>query len=264
MTPPELRPDVPHSARIYDYVLGGKDNFEADRVAAERMLEGMPSLRVSMRANRRFMAKVARFLAEQGIRQFLDVGTGLPTHPNLHEVVQGVAPAARIVYVDNDPLVLVHARALLIPVGTGTVSYLDADLRRPEAIFAAPPVRDDFDLARPVAVTLIAVLQHVTDDAAARDIVARMMAPLAPGSAVAISAVTTENDEAGGDHTVQTYNRSGVPVRPRTHAEVASLFGDLEILEPGVVPVHRWRPDEQDAATADKDVAMYGGVAVKR
>src|SRR3954469_23837622 len=118
----ELRPDIPHSARIYDYVLGGKDNFEADRVAAEKMLEGNPSLRVSMRANRRFMARAAAFLAHRGIRQFLDVGTGLPTHPNLHEVVQRIAPDAKVVYVDNDPLVLVHARALLLPVGTGSVS----------------------------------------------------------------------------------------------------------------------------------------------
>jgi hypothetical protein len=263
MTPPELRPDVPHSARIYDYVLGGKDNFEADRAAAEKMLEGMPSLRVSMRANRRFMVKAARFLAGSGIRQFLDIGTGLPTHPNLHEVVQGVEPAAEIVYVDNDPLVLVHARALLIPVGTGTVSYLDADLREPEAIFDAPPIKDGFDLTQPVAVTLIAVLQHIIDDEQARDIVARVMAPLAPGSALAISAVTTENDEEGGDHTVRTYNSRGVPVHPRSRGEVEALFGGLPLVDPGVVAVHRWRPDDEDAATADADVAMYGGVAFK-
>jgi hypothetical protein len=168
-----------------------------------------------------------------------------------------------VVYVDNDPLVLVHARALLIPVGTGTVSYLDADLREPEAIFAAPPIRDDFDLARPVAVTLIAVLQHIVDDDIARDIVARVTAPLAPGSAVAIAAVTTENDERGGEHTVQTYNRSGVPVRPRSRAGVTALFGALTPIDPGVVLVHRWRPDAEDEATADKDVAMYGGVALK-
>src|SRR3954454_6321683 len=122
MSPAELRTDIPHSARIYDYVLGGKDNFEVDRIAAEKMLAGYPTLRVSMRANRRFMAKAAKYLAERGIRQFLDIGTGLPTHPNLHDVVQGVAPEARVLYVDNDPLVLVHARALLTPVGTGSVS----------------------------------------------------------------------------------------------------------------------------------------------
>ena len=263
MPPAELRTDIAHSARIYDYMLGGKDNFEVDRTAAEKMLEGTPGLRVSMRANRRFMVKAARYLAEQGIRQFLDVGTGLPTQPNLHQVVQGVAPDAKVVYVDNDPLVLVHARALLTPVGTGTVAYLDADLREPDKIFAAPEVTDEFDLSRPVAVTLIAVLQHIVDNEQARAIVDDIMGRLAPGSAVAISAVTTDNDRSGGDHTVQTYNRSGVPVRPRGQAEVAALFGDLEPIEPGVVFVHHWHPDEQDRASDDRDVAMYGGVAFK-
>jgi|tagenome__1003787_1003787.scaffolds.fasta_scaffold20472246_1 hypothetical protein len=264
MSPAELRTDIPHSARIYDYVLGGKDNFEVDRVAAEKMLQGMPSLRVSMRSNRRFMVKAAAYLADRGIRQFLDVGTGLPTHPNLHEVVQRRAPDARIIYVDNDPLVLVHARALLTPVGTGSVSYLQADLRQPDAIFAASQLIDEFDLSRPVAVMLIAVLQHVVDDQDARAIIDSIMGRLAPGSALAISAVTTDNDRSGGEHTVKTYNASGVPVKPRSRAQVAALFGDLEPVEPGVVFVHRWHPDDQDRATNDTDVAMYGGVAFKR
>jgi S-adenosyl methyltransferase len=265
MSPPpaSLRTDIPHSARIYDYVLGGKDNFEADREAAEKMLAGNPSLRTSMRANRRFMAKAAGYLAQQGIRQFLDIGTGLPTKPNLHEVVQGVAPDATVVYVDNDPLVLVHARALLVPIGTGTVSYLEADLRDPGSILDSPQVRDQFDLSRPVAVTLIAVLQHIVDDAQARSIIDTLMAPLPSGSALAISAVTTENDPTGGSHTVGTYQRSGVPLRSRSHAEVTSLFGDLPLVEPGVVFVHHWHPDDTDKTIADTDVAMYGGVAVK-
>jgi O-methyltransferase involved in polyketide biosynthesis len=263
MPPAELRTDVPHSARIYDYVLGGKDNFEVDRVAAEKMLEGNPSLRVSMRASRRFMVKTVRYLAERGLRQFLDIGTGLPTQPNLHEVVQGIAPDAKIVYVDNDPLVLVHARALLTPVGTGPVAYLEADLRNPDAIFAAPQVTDEFDLNQPVAVTLIAVLQHIADEEDARGIVDSIMSRLAPGSALALSAVTTENDPVGGDHTVSTYNTSGVTVKPRSHAEVAALFGDLELVEPGVVFVHQWHPDDEDRGVDDKAVAMYGGVAFK-
>ena len=259
----ELRTDIPHSARIYDYVLGGKDHFEVDRVAAEKMLEGNPSLRATMRANRRFMVKAARYLASRGFRQFLDIGTGLPTQPNLHEVVQGVAPDAKIVYVDNDPLVLVHARALLTPVGTGAVAYVEADLRDSDAIFAAPQVVDEFDLSQPVAVTLIAVLQHITDEKHARAIVETIMDRLAPGSALALSAVTTENDRTTGDQTVNTYNTSGVPVKPRSHDEVAALFGDLELVEPGVVLVHRWHPDDEDRALDDKDVYMYGGVAFK-
>ena len=260
----ELRTDIPHSARIYDYVLGGKDNFEVDRVAAEKMLEGQPGLRTSMRANRRFMVKAARYLAGQGIRQFLDIGTGLPTQPNLHEVVQGVASDAKVVYVDNDPLVLVHARALLTPVGTGSVSYLEADLRDAEAIFAAKEIAEGFDLSRPVGVTLIAVLQHVTDEKQARGIVEGIMDRLPSGSALALSAVTIENDRTAGDHTVSTYNTSGVPVKPRSRDEVVALFGDLELIDPGVVFVHQWHPDEEDRAVEDRDVAMYGGVAVKR
>jgi O-methyltransferase involved in polyketide biosynthesis len=262
MPPAELRTDIPHSARIYDYVLGGKDNFEVDRVAAEKMLAGNPSLRTSMRTNRRFMAKTVKFLAERGIRQFLDIGTGLPTHPNLHEVVQGVAPDAKVVYVDNDPLVLVHARALLTPVGTGTVSYLDADLREPDAIFAASAVTEEFDLSRPVAVTLVAVLQHIVEDEQVRAIIDSIMGRLAPGSALVISAVTTENDPSG-DHTIKTYNQSGVPVRPRRRPEVIALFDGLDLADPGVVFVHQWHPDAQDQATADRDVFMYGGVAFK-
>jgi hypothetical protein len=260
----ELRTDIPHSARIYDYVLGGKDNFEVDRAAAEKMLERQPGLRTSMRANRRFMVKAARFLANQGFRQFLDIGTGLPTQPNLHEVVQGVAPDAKIVYVDNDPLVLVHARALLTPVGTGSVSYLESDLRNPDAIFAEKGIADEFDLGQPVAVTLIAVLQHITDEKQARGIVEGVMDGLPPGSALALSAVTTDNDRTAGDHTVKTYNTSGVPVKPRRHDEVVALFGDLELVEPGVVFVHKWHADDEDREVDDKDVAMYGGVAFKR
>jgi O-methyltransferase involved in polyketide biosynthesis len=263
MPPAELRTDIPHSARIYDYVLGGKDNFEVDRIAAEKMLQSMPGLRTSMRANRRFMVKAARYLANQGFRQFLDIGTGLPTHPNLHEVVQGVAPDAKIVYVDNDPLVLVHARALLTPVGTGSVSYLDADLKDPDAIFAAPQVANEFDLSRPVAVTMIAVLQHITDEKQARTIVETIMDRLPPGSALALSAVTTENDPIGEPRTVNTYNKSGVPVKPRSRGEVAALFGDLQLVDPGVVFVHQWHADDEDRATDDKAVAMYGGVAYK-
>ena len=259
----DLQPDRPHSARIYDYLLGGKDNFEADRAAAGEMLKHTPNLAISMRANRRFMGKVGAYLAGQGIRQFLDVGTGLPTQPNLHETVQGIAPDASVVYVDNDPLVLAHARALLTPVGTGRVAYLDADLRRPDDILGSPDVAD-FDLTRPVALTLIAVLQHITDDHQALDIISRLTQPLAPGSALAISSVTVENDPDGGPGTVRTYNQNGVPVVARNRAGVEALFAGFEFVEPGVVPVHHWHPTEDDKHVGDKDVYMYGAVAIKR
>jgi hypothetical protein len=263
MAPNELRTDIAHSARIYDFILGGKDNFAADRAAAEKMLEHTPGLPISMRANRRFMTRVARHLAHRGIRQFLDIGTGLPTHPNLHEVVQQETPDAAIVYVDNDPLVLVHARALLTGAADGSVAYLDADLRRPEEILADPAVTDVFDLGKPVALTLIAVLQHVTEPGQASDIIGRLMARLAPGSALAISVVNTENDP-NGRQTIGAYNRSGVPVVARTHDEIVSLFAGLDLVEPGVVPVHRWHPGEEDLVTEDKDVYMQGGIGFKR
>src|SRR3954447_20213224 len=156
--PVDLNTSVPHSARIYDFLLGGKDNFEADRAAAATIVEASPSLPISMRANRQYMARVAHYLAaDRGIRQFLDIGTGLPTSPNLHEVVQGVAPESRVVYVDNDPIVLVHARALLTSSPEGRTAYLDADLRHPDAILAAPQLTETLDLGEPVAVSLIAV-----------------------------------------------------------------------------------------------------------
>ncbi|MEU4620162.1 SAM-dependent methyltransferase [Actinoplanes sp. NPDC023801] len=262
MSPGDLQTDRPHSARIYDYLLGGKDNFEADRRAAEQALEHTPTLPISMRANRRFMARVVRRLAEQGIDQFLDVGTGLPTSPNLHEVVQGVRPEATVLYVDNDPLVLTHARALLTPVGTGAVSYLDADLRQPATILSSENVTEGFDRTRPVAVTLIAVLQHVTDDDQARDIVEQLLAPFPSGSALALSVVTIDNDQAG-QGTVNTYNQNGVPVVARTRAGVEALFAGFDLVEPGVVPVHHWHPGPEDSSIDDAAVFMYGGLARK-
>jgi len=263
MAPNELRTDIAHSARIYDYILGGKDNFAADRVAAEKMLEHTPGLPISMRANRRFMARVGRYLARSGIRQFLDIGTGLPTQPNLHEVVQQEAPDAAVLYVDNDPLVLVHARALLTGAADGPVAYLDADLRKPAEILGDPSLTDVFDLSKPVALTLIAVLQHITEPGQATEIIALLMARLAPGSALAISAVTADHDPNAGQ-TLITYNKSGVPVVSRTRAEVVALFGDLDLVEPGVVPVHRWHPTDEDRTIKDKDVYMYGGIGFKR
>jgi O-methyltransferase involved in polyketide biosynthesis len=261
----DLRTDVPHAARVYDYVLGGKDNFESDREAAEQMMKASPLLRVSMLANRRFMVRVARHLAERGFRQFLDVGTGLPTRPNLHEVVQAIAPDARIVYADNDPLVLVHARALLTPVpnSSGTLAYLDADLRDPAAILDAPEVRDGFDPGEPVAVTMIAVLQLLNDDDQVRRIIREIMGRLTSGSALAISAVAVESDPDGVRNVVSAANTRGVPVHWRSRDEITALFAGLDLEEPGVVPVNQWRPDELEKDVDTTQIGMYGGVAFK-
>ncbi|ASW55220.1 SAM-dependent methyltransferase [Plantactinospora sp. KBS50] len=260
----DLRTDVAHSARVYDYLLGGKDNFEADRAAAARMIESTPALPVSMRANRRFMQRAATYLAaERGIRQFLDVGTGLPTSPNLHEVVQGVDPRSRVVYVDNDPIVLVHARALLTSSPEGRTTYLDADLRRPASILDSAEVRATLDFDQPVAVTLIAVLQHLTDEDEARRVIRELVAALPTGSALAVSAVTVDSLPDNAGRTVATYNSSGIPAKARTRDEVEALFQPLRLVEPGVTLVNRWRPDGGVPDVDDNQVYMYGGVALK-
>ena len=267
---------VPNIARMYDYYLGGKDNFEADRVAAEKIREALPSMPISMRANRAFMVRVARFLADdRGIRQYLDIGTGLPTEPNLHQVVQQVAPSATVVYVDNDPLVLAHARALLTSSPEGTTSYLDADLRDVDAVLTE--ARRSLDFSQPIAVSLIAVMQHVLDEDEAHTIIARLTEPLAPGSTLALSIPTTDSAPDEASRAIQMYRSQGVPVEARTHAQVLALFaaaGGMQVQEPGVVLVHRWRPDAEAATyrmphgriepITDAQVHMWGGVAVKR
>lgn len=263
MSTVELNTHIPHSARIYDYMLGGKDNFEPDRQAAEAIMAKAPALKISMRANRTFMARVARYLAaEQGIRQFLDIGTGLPTSPNLHEVVQSVAPESRIVYVDNDPIVLVHARALLTSAQEGVTRYVNADMRDIQAILGSAEFAETFDLSQPIAVSLIAVLQFVTDEDELRGLLDAVMAPMPTGSALAISTVRGDMQESREG--AAEYTARGVPAKPRTVAEVERMFHGLEIVEPGVVTVNRWRPDAEAAAVADEHVYMLGGVAVKR
>jgi len=260
--PVDLNASVPHSARIYDYLLGGKDNFDADRKAAAEIVKASPSLPISMRANRRYMARVARYLAaERGIRQFLDIGTGLPTSPNLHEVVQGVDPSSRVVYVDNDLIVLVHARALLTSSPEGSTSYIDADLRDTGAILGSSEVAANLDRSQPVSISLIAVLQFVADEAEAHKILDNLLAPFPAGSTLAISTVTAHNEQAVA--AAATYSARGIAAKPRTDAEVTDLFRGLDLLDPGVVLVNRWRPDAEDAAVEDYHVQMSGGVAVK-
>jgi len=258
----ELNTHVPHSARIYDYMLGGKDNFEPDRQAAEAVMAKAPAVKISMRANRTFMARVAHYLAaERGIRQFLDIGTGLPTSPNLHDVVQAVGPESRIVYVDNDPIVLVHARALLTSAPEGVTRYVDADMRHIDAILSSGEFTDTFDLSQPVGVSLIAVLQFVTDDDELHALLDAVMAPMPSGSALAISTVRGDTEESRKG--TAEYTARGVPAKARTVPEVEAMFAGLELVKPGVVTVNRWRPDAEATAVADDQVYMFGGVAIK-
>jgi S-adenosyl methyltransferase len=258
---PDFDTSVPHIARVYDYWLGGKDNFAADRELGEQTLQAYPNLVFSVRANRAFLARTVRFLAgEAGIRQFLDIGTGIPTANNTHEVAQGVAPETRIVYVDNDPIVLSHARALLKSSSLGACAYLDADLRDPDAILAA--AADTLDFSQPVAVMLIAVMHFIGDDAQASAIMKRLAAACVPGSFVVISHVGADIDAAQQGEMVRRLNQSvAEKATMRDRAGVTRLFDGLDLVEPGVVRVSAWRPDSD--LEAARPTGLWGGVARK-
>jgi hypothetical protein len=260
----DLRTDIAHSARIYDYMLGGKDNFAADRAAADEIAKHLPTLPVSMRANRDFMLRMTRYLvAEMGIRQFLDVGTGLPTSPNLHEAAQQIAPETRVVYVDNDPIVLAHARALLTSSAEGKTAYIDADLRNAEAILGSAVLRETLDLSRPVALTLIAILQFFINEDEALAAVRALVEPLAPGSVLALSVVPEAERTSPLADGVAAYRSQGIPMKMRTKAETERFFEGLDLIAPGVTKVTEWHPD--GPVDPDDPVPhMIGGVAVKR
>ena len=253
----------PHPARIYDYLLGGKDNFAADRAAAAQGLKVNPNAATAPQQNRAFLRRAVRFLAaEAGVRQFLDIGTGLPTRPNVHEVAQGIDPAARIVYADNDPIVLAHARALLTSTPEGRTNYVDADLRDPRRILDAPELRATLDLDQPVALLLLAILHFLEDEAKPYDVVRELMDALPAGSYLVVSHITADHDPESWARFGELMRRQGIPTRLRSRAEVGGFFDGLEVVEPGVVSLLRWRPDEPSTFT-DAQVALYGGVGRK-
>ncbi|WP_406207455.1 SAM-dependent methyltransferase [Kitasatospora sp. NBC_01560] len=261
----DLRMDKPHSARVYDYLIGGKTNFEADRTAADASVAAWPALPVSMRTTRTFMQRVVRNLVqEHGVRQFLDIGTGIPTSPNVHEIAQAVAPETRVAYVDNDPIVLTHARALMASSAAGRTCYVDADLREPDAILGAPELREVLDLSKPVALSLIAIVHFVLDQDDPQGLVRRFMDALAPGSFLALTVFTGDTDPVGVGGVGREYNARGIPLQIRDKKETLAFFDGYELLDPGVTLVHHWRPDADAAPVRDQDIAMYGGVAVKR
>ncbi|MFJ8431147.1 SAM-dependent methyltransferase [Kitasatospora sp. NPDC094019] len=265
-----IRQDVPHSARMYDWFLGGKDHFEVDRTAAEQVLTVFPTMRIAVWANRAFMHRATRTLAQRGLRQWLDVGTGIPTSPNLHEVAQSVAPEARVVYVDNDPIVLAHSRALMTSAPEGRTAYVHGDARNPDAVLNAPEVARTLDLGQPVVLSMVALLHFVPELDEARAIVERLLKPLPAGSALVLSHATAELDPEGAPRVQEIYNKAGTTLRLRPRAEFETLFDGLELLEPGIVPAHRWRPDADGAAdrrqdtVTDAQVSFYAGVALKR
>jgi hypothetical protein len=252
-----LNAAVPHPARIYSYWLGGKDHYPADREAAEEVMRCRPQVVAGARANRRFLGRVVSYLAKEcGIRQFLDIGTGLPAPGNTHEIAQQIAPDCRIVYVDNDPLVLAHARALLTPGPQGRCDYIDADVRDVPTILGAASWT--LDLAQPVGVLLLAVLHFVADQDHPADIAAALARQLAPGSLLAISHLTADLAPGSVGAGVAAFNTL-VPAGlvPRTHAQVSALFAGLPLVAPGVVPVTQWRA----AGPCPGPVDMYGGLA---
>jgi SAM-dependent methyltransferase len=253
---------VPHSARIWNYWLGGKDNYAVDREAGDEYVKVFPGILDVARAQRGFLTRSITYLAaEAGIRQFLDVGTGLPTADNTHQVAQRIAPDARVVYVDNDPLVLAHARALLTSTPQGATAYIHADLRDPATIVAE--AGQTLDLTKPVALILHGVLGHVPDARDARDIVRGLMDELPSGSYLNLADGTSYTAAEEFEQAQEGYNETGaVPYALRKPAEVASFFDDLELVEPGVVSCPRWRPDPPpDEPPAELDV--FGGVGRK-
>jgi hypothetical protein len=259
-TPPAVDASVPHSARIWNYWLGGEDWFPVDRAAGDQFRGVFPGIVQVARASRPFLARAVRYLAgEAGIRQFLDIGTGLPTANNTHQVAQAVAPESHVVYVDSDPVVLVHARALLTSTPEGATDYVDADLREPEKILRA--AAETLDFGQPVGLMLLGILGHITDDAELRAILDRLLAALASGSYL-VAYDGSDTDKAGVEAQEQ-YNRSGaVPYRLRSPEQIAGFFDGLELVEPGVVTLPRWRPDPGAAGQPD-EVPAFGGVARK-
>jgi hypothetical protein len=256
---PKIDTTKAHPARIYDAWLGGKDNFAADREAAELALQAYPALAEAIQSNRAFLGRAVRFLVGAGVRQFLDIGTGLPAADNTHEVAQREAPDSRIVYVDNDPIVLRHAQALLTSTPEGACDYIQADLSAPETILADAARTLDFD--RPVALMLLAVLQFALDEQDPYGLVSRLMAALPAGSYLVISHPTDDFNPNRGESMTVYNERSVEQAVVRDKAETARFFDGLDLLDPGVVPVAEWRPDSD--ATAAKPSSMWCGVARK-
>jgi|ERR1022692_4713076 SAM-dependent methyltransferase len=255
-----IDPTVPHIARIYDYWLGGKDNFAADREAAERVMEVTPAILPGVRGNRRFLGRAVRYMAGQaGVRQFLDIGTGIPTASNTHEVAQAVNPGCRIVYADNDPIVLVHARALLTSAH-GSIEYVDADVRDTRKVLTA--AAELLDFRQPAGVMLIAILHCIPAEDDPRGIVSALLDAVPSGSYLAITHPAIDQVPGHSAQAEASLTRAmGQKVTFRTHAEVSRFFEGLELVEPGVVPVQDWRPDS-DLDTVGP-TAMWGGLARK-
>jgi hypothetical protein len=259
----EASTDRPSNARIYDYYLGGTDNFAIDRSAAEQALRAFPNAATTARQNRAFMERTIRYLAgTAGVSQFLDIGTGIPTAPNPHLVAQGIVPAARVVYVDNDPVVFAHARVTSSP--TGRVTFIDGDVRDTGRLLERPELRETLDLSQPVALSLLAVMHLITDEEDAYHIVRELVDALPTGSYLSITQATVDFDPDAAERFAEVYRSLGLPVELRTKTGFSRFFDGLELVAPGIQVVHRWRPDPgPPAELTDAQVSLYGALARK-
>jgi nicotinamide riboside kinase len=261
--PPEVDVERANVARVYDALLGGSHNFAADRDVASALTAIEPTARDAARANRAFLGRAVKFLVDSGIRQFLDIGSGVPTSGNVHEIAQAVAPESRVVYVDTDPVAIAHSRSIL--AGNDRATIVHADLREPEVILAHPDVTRLIDFDQPMALLLVAVLHFITDEEQPGDLVKRLTAATAPGSYVTISHGTLDGRSSQVVEAVEKlYSRASAPGRPRDHASIARFFDGLELLDPGVVYLPLWRPAETDVPFENPEHSWgYAGVARK-
>ncbi|MEU6657903.1 SAM-dependent methyltransferase [Streptomyces sp. NPDC046821] len=264
----DLDTSRPHSARMYDYFLGGKDHFEIDKEAALVASQAHPGIYLTARENRAFMHRATRVLAEEhGIRQWLDIGTGIPTEPNLHQVAQSVVPEARVVYADNDPLVLKYAERLMRSTVQGSTTYIEADATDPDSLMSAVEASGVLDFEQPIALSLNALMHFITDPHDPYSIVKRLLDPLPAGSALAMNHCTPDFDPVTWNKVAEVYTKSGSPVQFRSHADVSRFFDGLDLIEPGIVCCHRWRPKGPAAdgtEPTDAQISLLAGVGIKR
>ncbi|MEU1052336.1 SAM-dependent methyltransferase [Streptomyces sp. NPDC005876] len=261
--PIEIDTSKPHPARMYDWYLGGKDNYPVDEEMGRQMLTLDPRVPVMARVNRAFMQRATRWLAGRGVRQFLDIGTGIPTEPNLHQVAQEIAPDARVVYCDNDPIVLAHAAALLRGTPEGATEYLQADVREPDTILEG--ARKILDLGRPVALSLVALLHFVPDEDGAHELVRRLLHALPSGSHLVVTHATADFTPEESEAATAKLRAAGVTLALRSREEFARFFDGLELVEPGIEVPHRWHPELGEPIPGQDDgvIPGYGAVARK-
>ncbi|MEU9050947.1 SAM-dependent methyltransferase [Streptomyces sp. NPDC048384] len=258
----EIDTSKPHPARMYDWYLGGKDNYPVDEAMGQQMLALDPRVPVMARVNRAFMHRTTRWLAKNGVRQFLDVGTGIPTEPNLHQIAQGIAPDARVVYCDNDPIVLAHAAALLRGADEGATEYLQADVRNPDAILEG--ARKILDFSRPVALSLVALLHFVSDEDGAHELVGRLLSELPSGSYLVVTHATADFTPEESKAATEKLKAAGVTLALRSREEFACFFDGLELVEPGVEVPHQWHPELGEPVLGQDDGVIPGYGAVGR